>query len=162
MRSAWWDEDLNMVLLEPVKQNPHSQQEHLSHGSWKALELVPISFVQQGSSMERGRMSEATVSLALSKPAVPPGNQSEEWGGKRHRQLLCYKILLPSEKFGVTGPAGFQIAYPEVTYSQEHCRTSTSLLSPPQATWLAERTQKPVYVEQNRGILVGMDLLQLS
>lgn len=55
MWSAWWDEDLNMVLLKPVKQSSHSPQEHLSHGSWKAQELVPISFVQQGSSTERER-----------------------------------------------------------------------------------------------------------
>lgn len=137
-----------MVLLEPVKQNRHSQQEHLSHSSWKALELAPISFVQQGSSMERRRMSEVTISLVLSKPAIPLGNQSEGRGGKRHFQLLCFKILLPSEKLGVTRPASFQIIYPDVTYSQEHCRTSTSLLSPPQATCSAECTHKPAHVEQ--------------
>ena len=78
-------------------------------------------------------MSESTISLALSKPAVPLGNQSEGWGGKWHLQLLCFEILLPSQKFSVTRPAGFQITYPEVTYTQEHRRTSTSLLSPPQA-----------------------------
>lgn len=69
-----------MVLLKPVKQSSHSPQEHLSHGSWKAQELVPISFVQQGSSTERERMSDVTISLALSKPAIPPADQSEGWG----------------------------------------------------------------------------------
>lgn len=98
--------------------------------------------------MERGKVSEAAVSLALSKPAMPLGNQSEGGSGKWHLHLLCFKILLPLEKFGMTRPAGFQITYPEVTYSQEHCRTSTSLLSPPQATCSAECTQKPAHVEQ--------------
>lgn len=28
-----------MMWLEPVKQNHRSQEQHLSHGSWKALEL---------------------------------------------------------------------------------------------------------------------------
>lgn len=66
----------------------------------------------------------------------------------RHLQLLRFKILLPSEKFSVTRPAGFQITYPEVTYSPEHCRTRTSLPSPPQATCLAECTGKPAHVGQ--------------
>lgn len=104
------------------------------------------SFVQLGSSTERGRMSERTISLALSKPSVALGNQSVECSGKRHLQLLCFKFLLLSEKFSVTRPTSFQITYPEVTYSPERCRTSTSLLSCPQATCSAECTRKPVHV----------------
>lgn len=83
-------------------------------------------------------MSEAAVPLALPEPV---GDQSEGWGGERHLRLLWFKILLPSEKFGVTRPAGFQITYPTVAYSQERRGTSPSLPSPPQASGSALGSQ---------------------
>lgn len=42
MPPAWWDGDLDTVLLESVKRDPHAWQEHLPHSSWNALELGPI------------------------------------------------------------------------------------------------------------------------